>query len=66
MSPELAILDVQMPAVVVLAIAGACLTAVIDRVLAAVGVYRFVWHPSLFRASLLAICICVAGLIVYR
>ncbi len=66
MAPELAMLDVQMPALVVLAIAGACASAIIDRLFAALGVYRFVWHPSLCRASVLAICICAPGLAVYR
>lgn len=66
MPPELAILDVQMPALVVLLVAGACVSAIADRLLAVLDIYRFVWHPSLFRASVLAICICVPGLIVYR
>jgi hypothetical protein len=38
----------------------------LDGILAYTGLYRVVWHPSLFRASLLA-CICgMLGLAVYR
>ena len=38
----------------------------VDRLLAMSGLYRFVWHPALFRASLL-VCICgLLGLAVYR
>jgi hypothetical protein len=45
---------------------GALISWVFDRVLAAIGLYRFVWHPSLFRASML-VCICgTLGLVVYR
>lgn len=66
MAPELAIFDVHMPALVVLALLGACVAAALDRVFAALGVYRCVWHPALFRASVLALCICVPGLLVYR
>lgn len=66
MPPELTILDVHMPALVALVLAGACVSAIVDRALAALGVYRFVWHPSLVRASVLALCICIPGLLVYR
>ena len=61
-----AVLDAYVPAIVLLFIAGAALTWVLDRVIAGTGLYRVVWHPSLFRASLL-VCVCgVLGLAVYR
>jgi hypothetical protein len=42
------------------------ITWVVDRALALTGLYRVVWHPALFRASLL-VCICgTLGLIAYR
>jgi hypothetical protein len=66
MPRDIAILDAYMPAIVLLFIAGAALTWVLDRVIAYTGLYRVVWHPSLFRASLL-VCVCsVLGLAVYR
>ncbi|RKP52219.1 DUF1656 domain-containing protein [Trinickia fusca] len=66
MPREIAILGAYVPAVVVLCLGGAALTWVLDRLLAATGLYRFVWHPSLFRASLL-VCVCgLLGLAVYR
>jgi hypothetical protein len=38
----------------------------LDRVIAYTGLYHVVWHPNLFRASLL-VCVCgVLGLAVYR
>ena len=66
MPRDIAVFDAYVPAIVLLFIAGAALTWVLDRVSAYTGLYRVVWHPSLFRASLL-VCVCgVLGLAVYR
>jgi protein AaeX len=66
MPREIAVLDAYMPTIVLLFLAGAALTWFIDRILAFTGLYSVVWHPSLFRASLL-VCVCgVLGLVVYR
>ena len=66
MSREIALFDAYVPAVVLLFVAGAAATWLLDRLLALTGVYRVVWHPSLFRASLL-VCVCgLLGLAVYR
>jgi hypothetical protein len=65
MPREIAFLDAYMPAIVPIFILGAVLTWVLDRLLARTGLYRAVWHPSLFRASLL-VCVCTTlGLFVY-
>ncbi|GLU32647.1 DUF1656 domain-containing protein [Trinickia caryophylli] len=66
MPRDLAIFGAYVPAIVVLGIVGAVIAWAVDRLVAATGFYRFVWHPSLFRASLL-VGICGAlGLAVYR
>jgi Protein of unknown function (DUF1656) len=66
MPREVAVLDAYVPAIVLLFVAGAALTWVLDRVIAYTGLYRVVWHPILFRACLL-VCVCgVLGLAVYR
>ncbi|MFM0505848.1 DUF1656 domain-containing protein [Paraburkholderia caffeinilytica] len=66
MPRDIAVFDAYVPAIVLLFIAGAALTWMLDRVIAYTGLYRVVWHPSLFRASLL-VCVCgVLGLVVYR
>ncbi|MDR5756731.1 MULTISPECIES: DUF1656 domain-containing protein [unclassified Caballeronia] len=63
---NVAILEAYVPTILLLFIAGAVLTWFIDRVLALTGLYRVVWHPALFRASLL-VCICgTLGLVAYR
>jgi protein AaeX len=65
-SRETVVLDAYMPTLVVLCVLGTLLTWAADRLLARVGLYRFVWHPSLFRAALL-ICLCGGlGLAVYH
>ncbi len=66
MPRDVAFLDAYIPAIVLLFILGAALTWVLDSVLARLGLYRIVWHPSLFRVSLLVVVCCVLGLAVYR
>ncbi|MDR5738664.1 MULTISPECIES: DUF1656 domain-containing protein [unclassified Caballeronia] len=66
MPRDTAILEAYVPTLLVLFVAGALIAWVIDRALAMTGLYRVVWHPALFRASLL-VCVCGAlGLAVYR
>ncbi|WP_179404040.1 DUF1656 domain-containing protein [Burkholderia guangdongensis] len=66
MPREIAILDAYIPTVVLMCIIGAAATWAVDRLLAYTGIFRFVWHPALFRASLL-VCICGGlSLAVYR
>jgi hypothetical protein len=63
---NVAILEAYVPTILLLFIAGAMVTWVVDRVLSLTGLYRVVWHPALFRASLL-VCICgTLGLAAYR
>ena len=66
MPREIAIFDAYMPTVVLMFAIGTLATWAVDRLLAYTGLYRFVWHPSLFLASLL-VCICGGlSLTVYR
>lgn len=66
MPRDLAIFGAYVPAIVPLCVGGAALTWLLDRLLAAVGLYRLVWHPSLLRASLLVTVCGALGLAVYR
>ena len=66
MPRDVALLDAYIPAIVLLFILGSAITWVLDSVLARAGLYRVVWHPSLFRVSLLVIVCCALGLAVYR
>lgn len=66
MPRDLVIFGAYVPAIVPLCVGGAALTWLLDRLLAAVGLYRLVWHPSLLRASLLVAVCGALGLAVYR
>lgn len=66
MPRDLAIFGAYVPAIVLLCIGGAALTWLLDRLFAAAGLYRVVWHPSLFRASLVVVVCSALGLAVYR
>ena len=45
---EINIHGIFVPALLVLTVAALVLSSVTRRLLAAVGFYRFVWHPALF------------------
>lgn len=66
MPRDVAFLDAYIPAVFLLFILGSAITWVLDSVLARTGMYHIVWHPSLFRVSLLVIVCCALDLAVYR
>jgi len=66
MPRDVSVLDLSVPVLVLRFVVGAALAWMLDRVIARTGLYRVVWHPSLFRAGLL-VCVCGAiGLAVYR
>jgi hypothetical protein len=66
MPRDLAVPDAYVPTILLMFVIGGLLAWTVDRVLARTGLYRYVWHPCLFRASLL-VCICAAlGLYVYQ
>jgi hypothetical protein len=52
---EIDIHGVFVPALLLSAIAAFALSALLRRVLAALGLYRFVWHRSLFDMAMLVI-----------
>jgi protein AaeX len=66
MSRDLAVPDAYIPTILLLFAIGALIAWIVDRMLAMTGLYRVVWHPALFRASLL-VCICgLLSLSVYK
>lgn len=66
MPGDIAVFGVYIPPIVIVFVLGAILTWLLDRVLASTGLYRFVWHLALFRASLLIRICGLLGLAVYR
>ncbi len=63
---EIAFHGVYMPTLTLLFIATALACWALNRVLAAAGLYRFAWHPVLFRVSLFACLFGGLSLFVYR
>ncbi|MBY0558459.1 DUF1656 domain-containing protein [Hyphomicrobium sp.] len=59
MNPEISIFGVFVPSILVCAIVAYLGMAVLSRCLRYAGVYRFVWHQSLFN---LAVFVCLLGL----
>ncbi|MCY1464058.1 Protein AaeX [compost metagenome] len=55
-----------MPVMTLLFIVAALLGWGLDRVFAWVGLYRFTWHPALFRVCLFACLFGALSLTVYR
>lgn len=66
MPRDIAFFDAYIPSIVLLFVLGAALTWALDSALARLGVYRLVWHPSLFRVCLLVCICCLLGLAVYH
>jgi hypothetical protein len=63
---ELSVGGAYIPTLMVISIMCGILTSALDWVIARVGLYRFLWHPSLFRVSLFACLLSVFGLAFYR
>ncbi|MBG7396616.1 DUF1656 domain-containing protein [Pseudomonas aeruginosa] len=66
MPREIAIHGVYMPNLTLLFVIAAALTWGLDRIFASVGLYRFTWHPALFRVSLFACLYGGLSLTIYR
>ncbi|HBO1225049.1 DUF1656 domain-containing protein [Pseudomonas aeruginosa] len=66
MPREIAIHGVYMPTLTLLFVIAAALTWGLDRIFALVGLYRFTWHPALFRVSLFACLYGGLSLTIYR
>lgn len=66
MPREIAIHGVYMPTLTLLFVIAAALTWGLDRIFASVGLYRFTWHPALFRVGLFACLYGGLSLTIYR
>jgi len=66
MPREIAIFGVYMPTLLPLLAATAAVHWSLDSVLARIGFYRLVWHPSLFRLCTFIGLYAAAGLYLYR
>jgi hypothetical protein len=60
MPREFTLLDALVPTLLLAFMASFFLQALIDKVFGRFGLYRYVWHPPLFRVSLF---VCIFGLL---
>lgn len=63
---ELAFHGLYMPTLTLLFVVAMLLCWGLDRLLASAGLYRFTWHPALFRLSLFACLFGGLALTIYR
>ncbi len=66
MPREIPLFDALVPTLFLVFLVSIVLQTVLDRVMGRCGVYRYVWHPPLFRLSVFICIFCVCGLLALR
>jgi hypothetical protein len=66
MPREFALLDALLPSLFLIFLLSVLLQTVLDRVLGLCGVYRYVWHPPLFRLSVFFCIFALCGQLLLR
>lgn len=66
MPREIGALGMLFPSLLIVMLICAAMFVLLDLALSKVGLYRHVWHPSLFRASLFLALFSASGLILAR
>jgi len=66
MPREFALLDALVPSLFLVFLLSVVLQTLLDRVIGRCGIYRYVWHPPLFRLSLFFCIFGTCGLLVLR
>lgn len=63
---EISLLDALVPSLLPVFLLSIGIQVALDRVMAWCGVYRYVWHPPLFRLSCFVCIFGVLGMLVLR
>ena len=63
---EMSLLDALVPILLPVFLVSIVIQVALDRVMAWCGVYRYVWHPPLFRVSCFVCIFGVLGMLVLR
>jgi len=66
MPREIALGDALVPGLLLVYLGCLLLLWVIDTIVGRYGLYRYVWHPSLFRVAVFFCLFGVAGLLLYH
>jgi protein AaeX len=56
----------EIPTLVVIFVIVGIIQILLNRILADIGVYNYVWHPGLFRTTLFVILFTMASLSIYK
>ena len=59
-------LGIQIPALIVIFLCAGLIQVLLNKVLANLGVYEFVWHPGLFRTALFVCVFTSFSLLIYK
>ncbi|MGB7404030.1 DUF1656 domain-containing protein [Arcobacter sp. KX21116] len=59
-------LGIQIPALIVIFLFAGLIQVLLNKVLANLGVYEFVWHPGLFRTALFVCIFTSFSLLIYK
>jgi protein AaeX len=66
MPREFALLDALVPSLLLAFLLSIVLQVILDAIFGRVGLYRHIWHPSLFRVSVFVCVFGILGLLVLR
>ncbi|MCL2760121.1 MAG: DUF1656 domain-containing protein [Desulfuromonadales bacterium] len=66
MSREVEFLGTLMPGLLPVFLISIVLQIILDRIMGKIGIYRYVWHPPLFRLSIFVSIFAAVGLMIYR
>ena len=65
MPREIALTDALVPSILLAYLGCLLVLSVIDTIVGRYGLYRYVWHPSLFRVALFFCLFGAVGLLLY-
>jgi heme/copper-type cytochrome/quinol oxidase subunit 1 len=66
MNLVMTLLGNEIPTLVVVFIIAGVVQIFINRILADLGVYNYVWHPGLFRTALFVCIFVIPSLLIYK
>ena len=66
MPREISLLDALVPTLFLVFLVSIILQTLVDSIMGRCGVYRYVWHPPLFRLSVFVCIFGTCGLLVFR
>lgn len=63
---DITLLGIQMPTLLPIFVVAAVLQILVDRIMSDAGIYKYVWHPGLFRTAVFVSLFSIPSLIIYN